>query len=255
MGRPVVNGRKFIHERGNIIGICLGHGGYAEHHIDNTEFYVQRFNKCNTILSRLSNPFVANCNTLDIEQILLDYKADEKFLKKIAKENKNTLYAKYVDYILRPNLHVYERELTIDNSAFVGTPGLCSGEYVYLAIEGMDYCGTSESMLEKKLGSRNECLESDIFSSGDYSSSRFHTPDLFMSSWACNEGVMNLIVDKQIANGILSTIKQSLKSGYLALVYGYNGNEALSLIFVDELMKVGEHSLSGIISTTQMNLF
>lgn len=37
MGRPVVRGRKLITKGSEIIGVCLGHGGYFEHNCSSSE--------------------------------------------------------------------------------------------------------------------------------------------------------------------------------------------------------------------------
>lgn len=237
MGRPVVNGREVIYRNGKLVGICLGHGGYSEHHIINNACYVGQFNKH---LDKEALLFFLPKEYSDItlaKQIEKESKDDITFLRIQLMNNKDTVYVQYYDYILRPHLSYFEKEIELNNNTFEGVPGLSTGKHVYMSIEGLLSWGHSALLFKNRYNSLNPLIESDIFHSQDYNHSPFHEPSTFMSSWADQHDNLVLVMNEQLANEALPIIKTSLQNGYLALVYGAFHEEALSLVFVDKLME------------------
>lgn len=178
-----------------------------------------------------------------VEQVIKENSQDLKLIKKLMKKNKGTYYPMYVPYVLRPHVGVYERRVIIDNSTFAGNAGLRSGNYTFLAIEGIHSLGSAKKMFNEKFNGRRKFNEGELFYSTDYCSSVFHKQELFMSSWGLPWDSLQIIIGNDLSNisgiDLTADILRTLKEGYLALMFNLNinnmGYNGLCLVFLDKL--------------------
>lgn len=241
MGRPVAVNRRILYSDMKVIGVGLGSGSYEEHNIYTLEEMAKWVGRFNNVGDLSTLQFVCNIDKSAAKKVIKEYKSDMKKLNNLA----NMCLKKYgkggsdfyqlSQYILRPSLNMYSREVRIRNTGIDFKPALHNGDYTLISIEGAHDTGVYQNFLKNRIGMKRVISEDMIFNHRDYASSLFHQIDFYMASWGRPWGNISLAINNgiEVYRVLIDELRRGLRAGVLALLPYFRDYKFPCLVLLD----------------------